>query len=209
MATFNVVVSDPDSGQSVPREVDGQDANRFMGREIGDEVDGNAVGLDGFTVEITGGSDAAGRPLRSDVKGSELKELLLTGGTGYNPDREGERRRVTVRGREISEDVAQINVAVTGGEGDPLVALGVKEPEEEDEAAEDDAEEETESESEEDQEETESAEDEEEAEQEDEEDEAEAEDEGEDETEQEDEAEAEAEDEDEPEADADDETDEE
>jgi len=141
MATFNVVVSDPDSGHSVPREVDGQDANRFMGREIGEEVDGSAVGLDGFTVEITGGSDAAGRPLRSDVKGTELKELMLTGGTGYNPDREGERRRVTVRGREISGEVAQINVAIAGGEGDPLVALGVTEPEEDEESGEEDAEE--------------------------------------------------------------------
>ena len=168
MATFNVVVSDPDSGHSVPREVDGQDANRFMGREIGEEIDGSAVGLDGFTVEITGGSDAAGRPLRSDVKGTELKELLLTGGTGYNPDREGERRRVTVRGREISGEVAQINVAIAGGEGDPLVALGVKEPEEDEEdedeeSGEEDAEEE-EAEPEEDAEEAEPDEDEEEAE---------------------------------------------
>ena len=195
MATFNVVVSDPDSGHSVPREVDGQDANRFMGREIGDEVDGNAVGLDGFTVEITGGSDAAGRPLRSDVKGSELKELLLTGGTGYNPEREGERRRVTVRGREISEAVAQINVAVAGGDGDPLVALGVKEPEE-DEASEEEPEEEAESESEDAEEEAESepAEDEDEAES------------SEDEEAEEDDAEQ---DDEEPEADADDETDEE
>ena len=133
MATFNVVVSDPDSGHSVTREVEGQDANRFMGREIGDEVDGSAVDLDGFTVEITGGSDAAGRPLRSDVRGSALKEILLTGGTGYHPDREGERRRVTVRGREISDAAAQINVKITGGDEDPLVALGVKEPEEEEE----------------------------------------------------------------------------
>ncbi|MFW6003952.1 MAG: 30S ribosomal protein S6e, partial [Halanaeroarchaeum sp.] len=136
MATFNVVVSDPASGHSVTREVEGQDANRFMGRELGDEVDGSAVGLDGFTVEITGGSDAAGRPLRSDIRGSALKEVLLTGGTGYNPTREGERRRVTVRGREVSEAVSQLNVKITGGD-DPLVALGVKEPEEAEEEAED------------------------------------------------------------------------
>ncbi|UWG46694.1 Ribosomal protein S6E/S10 [Halanaeroarchaeum sp. HSR-CO] len=143
MATFNVVVSDPGSGHSETREVEGQDANRFMGRELGDEVDGSAVGLDGFTVEITGGSDAAGRPLRSDIRGSALKEILLTGGTGYNPDREGERRRVTVRGREVSEAVSQLNVKITGGDGDPLVAMGVKEPEEApeaDEAAEEEAE---------------------------------------------------------------------
>jgi small subunit ribosomal protein S6e len=141
MATFNVVVSDPDSGHSVTREVEGQDANRFMGREIGEEIDGNPVGLNDFTIEITGGSDEAGRPLRPDVRGPALKEILLTGGTGYHPTRDGERRRVTVRGREISEAVSQINVAITAGEDDPLVALGVKEPEEAEEAEDEEAEE--------------------------------------------------------------------
>ncbi len=130
MATFSVVVSDPETGRSFTREVDGQDANRFMGREIGDDIDGTAVGLDGFTVEITGGSDDAGRPMRPDVKGDTLSEVLLTGGIGYNPDRDGERRRVTVRGREVGEPITQLNVKVTEGDGSVPVALGEEEPEE-------------------------------------------------------------------------------
>jgi len=144
MATFNVVVSDPETGRSFTREVDGQDANRFIGREVGDAVEGSSVGLDGFTVEITGGSDDAGRPMRPDVKGRELSEVMLTGGVGYNPDRDGERRRVTVRGREVGEAIAQLNVQVTEGEGSVAVALGEEEPEEEAEEtenAEDEAEE--------------------------------------------------------------------
>lgn len=131
MATFQVVISDPESGQSWQKEVDGQDANRFVGREIGDEVDGGAVGLDGFTLEITGGSDEAGRPLRSDVKGPGLKDVLLTGGTGFNPSRDGERKRVSVRGREISDVVAQLNVSVVEGEGSVAEALGEGDAEEE------------------------------------------------------------------------------
>jgi small subunit ribosomal protein S6e len=130
MATFSVVVSDPETGRSFTREVDGQDANRFMGREIGEEVDGTAVGLDGFTLEISGGSDDAGRPMRPDVRGSELSEVLLTGGVGYNPDRDGERRRVTVRGREVGEPITQLNAKVIEGEGSVPVALGEEEPEE-------------------------------------------------------------------------------
>lgn len=139
MATFSVVVSDPETGRSFTREVEGQDANRFIGREIGESIDGTAVGLDGFTVEITGGSDDAGRPMRGDVTGSGLTEILLEGGVGFNPERDGERRRVTVRGREISEAVAQLNLQVTEGEGSVAVALGEDEPEgeaESDEAAE-------------------------------------------------------------------------
>jgi len=118
MADFKVVVSDPETGRTTQVEVDGQDANRFLGRELGDEVDGGAVGLDGATLELTGGSDNAGRPLRSDVAGSSLKELLLEGGVGFAPSRDGERKRVTVRGREISEEVAQINATVVDGEAD-------------------------------------------------------------------------------------------
>ncbi|MFB6159992.1 MAG: 30S ribosomal protein S6e [Haloferacaceae archaeon] len=123
MADFQVVVSDPETGSTYQRDVDGQDANRFLGREIGEEVDGGAVGLDGFTLEITGGSDDTGRPMRGDVPGADLKEMLLDGGVGYDPRRDGERRRVTVRGREVSEATAQVNATVVGGEGDVAEAF--------------------------------------------------------------------------------------
>ena len=114
MAEFEVVVGD-DTGDTRQFDVDGQDANRFLGRDIGEEVDGSAVGLDGYTLELTGGSDDAGRPMREDVAGDELKELLLEGGVGYEPARDGERKRVTVRGREISESTAQVNARVAEG----------------------------------------------------------------------------------------------
>ncbi|MFB6244212.1 MAG: 30S ribosomal protein S6e [Halobaculum sp.] len=114
MAEFEVVVGD-DTGDTRQFDVDGQDANRFLGRDIGEEVDGGAVGLDGYTLELTGGSDDAGRPMREDVAGDELKELLLEGGVGYEPSRDGERKRVTVRGREISESTAQVNARVAEG----------------------------------------------------------------------------------------------
>ncbi len=112
MANFKVVVSDPETGTTYQRDVDGQDANRFLGRELGGEVDGDAVGLPGYSLELTGGSDRTGRPLREDVAGPNLQQVLLDGGTGYHPTREGERRRVTVRGREISEEVVQINARI-------------------------------------------------------------------------------------------------
>ncbi|WP_458187734.1 30S ribosomal protein S6e [Haladaptatus sp. NG-WS-4] len=113
MANFQVVVADPDSGMAYQRDIDGQDANRFLGKSIGDDVDGGAVGLNGYTVEITGGSDNAGRPMRGDINGPNLKDVLLEGGTGYNPERDGERRRISVRGKEVSDAVAQLNVTIS------------------------------------------------------------------------------------------------
>ncbi len=113
MASFTVVVGDPDSGSSYQLEAEEQDANRFIGKSIGEEVDGGAVGLDGYTLEITGGSDEAGRPLNPEVAGSNLQEVLMKERqTGYKPARDGERRRITVRGREVSDVVAQINATV-------------------------------------------------------------------------------------------------
>ena len=123
MAEFTVAVADPDDGTTYQVDVDGQDANRFVGREIGEEVDGGAVGLSGATLEITGGSDDTGRPMREDVRGTQLAEVLLDGGTGFEPTREGERRRVTVRGREVSDETRQINVRVaSAGDADPAPA---------------------------------------------------------------------------------------
>ena len=113
MATFTVVVGDPETGLAHQLEAEGQDANRFIGKSIGEEVDGSAVGLDGYTLEITGGSDNAGRPHNKTVAGSRLQEVLMKERqTGYKPGRDGERRRITARGREMSDETAQINVTV-------------------------------------------------------------------------------------------------
>jgi small subunit ribosomal protein S6e len=123
MAEFTVAVSDPEDGMTYQVDVSDQDANRFIGRELGEEVDGGAVGLNGYTLELTGGSDNAGRPMRADVGGTTLSELLLEGGTGYNPQREGERKRVTVRGREVSDDTRQINAAIVSRGDTPVAEL--------------------------------------------------------------------------------------
>lgn len=112
MAEFTVAVADPDDGMTYQVDVSDQDANRFIGRELGEEVEGSAVGLDGYTLELTGGSDNAGRPMRDDVRGPNLKSVLLEGGTGYSPSKDGERKRVTVRGREVSDDTRQINARI-------------------------------------------------------------------------------------------------
>ena len=112
MAEFTVAVADPEAGVTRQVEVSGQSANRFIGRSLGETVDGGAVGLDGYTLELTGGSDDAGRPMREDVRGANLNEVLLEGGTGYEPSHDGERKRVTVRGREVSDATRQINTRI-------------------------------------------------------------------------------------------------
>lgn len=112
MADFQVVVGDTDDGTTYSFDVDGQDANRFVGRSIGETVDGDAVGLPGYELEITGGSDNSGRPMRGDVSGTETRAILSEGGVGFEPTVDGERKRITVRGAEISEETRQINAKI-------------------------------------------------------------------------------------------------
>ena len=123
MAEFTVAVSDPEDGHTYQIGVDGQDANRFIGRELGDEVDGGAVGLDGYTLELTGGSDTSGRPMRPDVRGVATKEIMSDGGVGFKPTTDGERKRITVRGREVSDDTRQINAKITARGSDDVAEL--------------------------------------------------------------------------------------
>jgi len=123
MAEFTVAVSDPESGHTYQIEVDGQDANRFIGRELGKEVDAGAVGLDGYTVELTGGSDTAGRPMRSDVRGVQTKSIMSDGGVGFEPTTDGERKRITIRGREVSDETRQINAKIVGRGSDDVEEL--------------------------------------------------------------------------------------
>ena len=69
MAEFQVVVGDPDTGNSYQFTVEGKEANRLIGKEIGDEVEGKLIGLDGYTLLLTGGSDIIGRQLNKEIKG--------------------------------------------------------------------------------------------------------------------------------------------
>lgn len=87
-------------------------ASKFVGIKIGDRIDGSLLGLPKVTLEIRGGSDSAGFPMRLDVEGTVKKYLLLSSGPGFRPRKRGERRRKLVRGNTISPDIVQINTVI-------------------------------------------------------------------------------------------------
>lgn len=86
---------------------------RFEGMKIGDIIKGGLIGFANYEFEITGGSDSSGFPMRKDVHGPVKKKILVSKrGIGYKPMREGEKRRKTVRGNEITSDMTLINLKV-------------------------------------------------------------------------------------------------
>mgnify|MGYP000598325820 FL=1 len=134
---FVAVVNDTDSangGRSYNMNVSGNNLSQFLGKKIGDVVDGIFVGegeqtLAGYKLEITGGSDKTGTPMRADLSGGSRQSILVTASTGfkghslvhkakggekkrfrYKPD--GLRKRRYFRGNTINQDTRQINLKV-------------------------------------------------------------------------------------------------
>jgi len=112
MAKFKVVISDPETGKSNIVEIEDARAVPLIGRKIGDVLDGAVVGLAGHKVLITGGTDISGFPMRPDIHGGIKTRVLLGRGIGYRAKGKGNRRRRTVRGNTITEDIAQINMKI-------------------------------------------------------------------------------------------------
>ncbi len=123
MADFRVVVSDANAGKAYQIEVSGASANTFIGKTIGSEIDGSVVGLSGYTLKITGGSDKGGFPMRSTLPGPKRKKLLVTGGSGFHPEEDGLRKRRSIRGSEVAGDIAQINTTVANYGSTPIDSL--------------------------------------------------------------------------------------
>lgn len=122
MATsFKIVINDPATGKSFNFEVTGHHAQNLIGKKIGDQIDGINANLPGYKLQITGGSDKAGFPMRGDFEGSNRRRLLLTEGVGFHPtDYVGKRKRQSVRGNRISAEINQVNMKVAKAGSKPV-----------------------------------------------------------------------------------------
>jgi len=112
MAEFEVVISNPKEGKSYQKKVDGQHANRLIGKQIGGEVDGIFVGLPGYKLQITGGSDIDGFPMKKNIPGTGRRKVLGKSGVGFKNQEEGVKRKKSMRGNTVSDQINQLNMKV-------------------------------------------------------------------------------------------------
>ena len=112
MAKFKVIVSDPETGTSKMVELQEARASPLIGKRIGEVIDGAAVDLPAHKIQIMGGSDKDGFPMRPSVHGGVRRSIVLSGGVGFNPTNEGMRRRKTIRGNVITDETVQINAKI-------------------------------------------------------------------------------------------------
>lgn len=129
MVEFKAVVNDMKTGKSYNVPVTGHHANSLIGKKIGDTIDGIFVGLPGYKLSITGGSDKDGFAMRKDLPGPRRKQLLLTVSTGMYSTEGGLRKRKAVRGNTVATDTVQINMKIVAQGTKPVEELIVKKEE--------------------------------------------------------------------------------
>jgi len=120
MVEFKIVVNDTKNGKSHSILVSGHHANSLIGKKIHDEVDGIFVSLPGYKLQITGGTDKNGFPMRTDLPGTIRRRLLLSESLGFKPKDSGVRKKKSVRGNTINQDVVQINMKVVKHSSKPI-----------------------------------------------------------------------------------------
>jgi small subunit ribosomal protein S6e len=109
---MKIVIADPKEGKCYQIELDATKSKPLYNMKLGNELDGSLLGLTGYKLLITGGTDRDGFPMRRDVHGTERKRILLSEPPGFKPSEKGERMKKTIRGETIAEDIAQLNVKV-------------------------------------------------------------------------------------------------
>ncbi|MEK6940411.1 MAG: 30S ribosomal protein S6e [Nanoarchaeota archaeon] len=109
MAEIKFNISNPKTGKSYKRTIE---TNEFLGKQMNNTINGELLELPGYELQITGGSDNSGFPMRADIPGSKRIKALLSGGTGIHLKMKGLRKRKSVTGREIGSSIAQINLKI-------------------------------------------------------------------------------------------------
>lgn len=115
MAKLKLIISDPKEGKSQTVELEGSKVTPLIGLRIGEIIDGATAGLAGKKLQISGGTDQDGFPMRGDIHGGVKAKILLSNGPGFRSSAKGERKRKTVRGNTITAETAQLNLKIVKG----------------------------------------------------------------------------------------------
>lgn len=109
MANFKFVISDKSNSWQIEKP---QNECPILGKKLGDTFSASFLGLEGYELIVTGGSDKDGFPMRHDIEGTVRKQIVVTRGVGFVA-RKGERARKSLRGNTIAQDIVQINCKVS------------------------------------------------------------------------------------------------
>ncbi len=109
---MKIVISEPSTRKAYQLEIDTAKSAALMGKKISEDFSGDLIGLNGYSLKITGGSDNCGFPMRPEIPGMARRGFLLKGSPGFHPKWNGQQKRKRVCGNTISQSIAQLNVKV-------------------------------------------------------------------------------------------------
>jgi len=112
MADLKLVINDVKTGRSFQKVIAEAESSYLRGRKIKETIQGDNIGMKGYELIVTGGSDTSGFPMRFDVEGQGRKKPLLTKGPGVRIKVKGMKTRKTLAGNTISSATAQINLKI-------------------------------------------------------------------------------------------------
>jgi small subunit ribosomal protein S6e len=110
MAEFKFVINDVKTGKTFQKSLED---TSLIGKKIGETIKGDFLGLEGYELEIRGGSDFAGFFMHKDIAGPGRRRSLLSRSTGMRKNRSGLMLRKTVCGNTISDKITQVNLKVS------------------------------------------------------------------------------------------------
>jgi len=105
----------PNNAQKLIEIDDERKLRIFYDKRISDEVPGDSLGdeFKGYVFRISGGHDKQGFAMKQGVAVNHRVRLLLDGSSGqYNPHRHGERRRKSVRGCIVGNDLSVLALVI-------------------------------------------------------------------------------------------------
>ena len=127
MAVFKFVIGE--GSQTYQLEKDQKSCEQLVGMKIGSRFSGDIIGLEGYELKVTGGTDKDGIPMNRTVEGSVKKRILMTKGHCFSgmkrdgkilKDIRGLRRKKMIRGNAIDRTTVQINAKVVKSGSKPL-----------------------------------------------------------------------------------------
>jgi len=106
----------PASGCQKLIDIDDENKLRnFYDKRMSTEVDGDVLGDDwkGYVFKISGGNDKQGFAMKQGVLTSQRVRLLFAKGHScYRPRRTGERKRKSIRGCVVSQELSVLNLVI-------------------------------------------------------------------------------------------------
>ena len=131
MVELRICVGDVKKARTYQKIINEKEADALKGLKIGDKIKGDSIGMSGYELEITGGSNDSGFPMRKGIESSGMVKIYAEGGVGIRKSRKGLIKRKSVAGAIIDAKTTQVNLKVlTYGKKSVTECFGIEEKKE-------------------------------------------------------------------------------